>query len=110
MKSFGEMRIVRRSRGSNPLIHKFFGTIKMVKRGVVKMVNIFHYNDKTGQYKKLTVELDPKGRGVFVTVTNGTKGDKKNIQRVTILCNKMELAYLILELQEIYRKIGDGGE
>jgi len=72
------------------------------------MVDIFHYNEKTGKYKKLTVELDPKGRGVYISVVEGVKGDKNNIRRVVILCNKMELAYLIMELKELYKTVGGG--
>ena len=73
-----------------------------------RMVKIFHYNEKTGKYKKLTVELDPKGRGVYISVIEGAKGDKDNTRKVVILCNKMELAYLIMELNEIYKTIGGG--
>ena len=69
------------------------------------MANIFHYNERTGKYKKLTVELDPKGRGAYISVVEGAKGDKDNIKRVVILCNKMELAYLIMELKEVYNHI-----
>ena len=82
--------------------------IKRLKRRVVKMANIFHYNERTGKYKKLTVELDPKGRGAYISVVEGVKGDKDNIKRVVILCNKMELAYLIMELKEIYKTVKGG--
>ena len=82
--------------------------IKMVKKEGIKMVDIFHYNERTGKYKKLTVELDPKGRGAYISVVEGAKGDKDNIKRVVILCNKMELAYLIMELKEVYKTVGGG--
>jgi len=65
-------------------------------------IEIFHYNEKNRTYKKLSINSD--GDKYFFSVVEGKKGEKEAIKRTTILLDRKELAFLILELKKLYNK------
>lgn len=67
-------------------------------------VEVFHYNDKTKEYKSFNISPVDDKSGVFVSLAAGTKNSSyKN--RVVIKLSKQELAYLILESQKLFDEL-----
>ena len=67
-------------------------------------LSIFHYNQSNLTYKSINVNSLDDNSGVFFTISEGTKKtEHKN--RITMKLNKMELAYMIRELDKIYNKL-----
>ena len=64
--------------------------------------SIMHYNDKTNEYKVLAVNPLDDGKGVFLGIRIGTKGQTP--QKLTLMLTKSEIAYLIMDLTKIYNK------
>lgn len=66
------------------------------------VVDVYHYNDKTKEYKSMKFQPTPKKDGVFVNAISGESGNPDSKQTISMKLNKMELAFLILELQNLY--------
>jgi len=67
-------------------------------------MDIFHYNEKSKEYKTLSLSPVDDGSGCFISIINGSKSSNyKN--RLTLKLSKQELAYLILEAKKIYDKL-----
>ena len=67
-------------------------------------MQIFHYNEKTNEYKALEISPTENKDGVFLSIRSGSKrSDYK--ERLTLKLDKQEIAYLILELEGIYREL-----
>ena len=66
--------------------------------------SIMHYNDKTQEYKVLSINPEPnENKGVFLGLRMGTKGQTPT--KLTLMLTKSELAYLIMEGQRIYNDL-----
>jgi len=65
-------------------------------------VEIFHYSDKTGEYKKLTINKAYDRDSWFFKIVNGKKGEDN--KELTLALDRKELAYLIKELERAYNK------
>ena len=63
-------------------------------------ISIMHYNDKTQMYKVLSATPTDKEDGVFFSIRQGMKGQSSD--RLTLMLNKTEIAYLIMELTKVY--------
>jgi len=66
-------------------------------------LSIMHYNDKTSMYKVLAANPTEKNDGIFFSIREGVKGEKSN--RLTLMLNKQEIAYTIMELTKIYNEL-----
>ena len=66
------------------------------------MVEIYHYNEKSKSYKKLIINEFKDG--VLVKLIEGTKGSGYDDRNMFL--NRMELAYLIKELERLYNNMG----
>jgi len=61
------------------------------------LANLFHYNDKTGMYKKL--ELARTDRGIVIALREGQKGKDRN--SIVFQLNEQEIALLALKLMKL---------
>lgn len=66
-------------------------------------MNIFHYDNRNNKYKAFDIHSTDEDDAVFVSLTEGVKN--ANRDRIVIKLTKKELAYVILESQEIYRTL-----
>lgn len=66
-------------------------------------ISIMHYNDKTQMYKVLASSPTDQNDAMFFSIRQGFKGSKGD--RLTLMLNKQEIAYLILELQKYYNNL-----
>jgi hypothetical protein len=64
--------------------------------------SIMHYNDKTQEYKVLSVNPLQDGKGVFLGIRIGTKGQTP--QKLTLMLTGGEVANLIMSLTKIYNQ------
>lgn len=64
--------------------------------------SIMHYNDKTQEYKVLAVNPLDDGKGVFLGVRIGTKGQPAT--KLTLMLTAGEVANLIMALTKIYNQ------
>ena len=67
-------------------------------------VEIFHYNDKTKEYKAFNINPVDDNSGVFVSLANGSK-ESNFRNRIVLKLNKQELAYLIMEADKLYNSL-----
>lgn len=66
--------------------------------------SIFHYNDKTKNYKSLDATMIDDRSGVFFSMMEGNK-PKNEKNRITLKLGRAEIAYLIMELTKIYNDL-----
>lgn len=75
-------------------------------------ISIMHFNDKTGEYKVLSMnplltdkegnQLDDNRKGAFIGIRIGKKGEQA--QKLTLALSKQEIAFLIMEATKMYNK------
>jgi hypothetical protein len=53
-------------------------------------------------YKVLSITPTDKADGVFCSIRQGMKGESSD--RLTLMLNKNEIAYLIMELKKVYNQ------
>lgn len=83
------------------------------KRQYEDKFSIMHYNDKTQEYKVLSINLlltDKDGnpledskKGIFLGIRIGTKGQTPT--KLTLMLNPQEIAYLTMSLQKIFNEL-----
>ena len=61
------------------------------------LAELFHYNSKTGYYKRL--ELARTDRGIVIALREGQKGKSRN--SIVFQLNEQEIAYLATKLQKL---------
>lgn len=66
-------------------------------------VKIFHYNQKTEEYKTFRINPVPGSSGVFVTMMAGKKGEDPD--KITFKMEENELAAIIMGAEKLYRKL-----
>jgi len=66
-------------------------------------MNIFHYKNKSGEYKSFNIYPTDDNNAVFVTIAEGVKNGKRD--SIATRLNRQELAYLIIEGQKIYNSL-----
>ena len=64
--------------------------------------SIMHYNDKTLEYKVLAINPLEDGKGVFLGIRIGVKGQPAT--KLTLMLTRGELAHLIMEATKIYNQ------
>jgi len=64
--------------------------------------SIMHYNQKTSEYKVLAVNPVDDGKGIFLGIRIGTKGQTP--QKLTLMLNTAEVANLAMALTKIYNQ------
>jgi len=64
--------------------------------------SIMHFNDKTNEYKVLSINPLDDRKGIFLSIRVGTKGQPSN--RLVLALTKAELASLIMESTKIYNQ------
>ena len=57
-----------------------------------KKVEFFRFSDKTGEWKKLSLEFN--GTGCFFSIEQGKKGDKESTRRLALKLDMAEVALL----------------
>ena len=57
-----------------------------------RRLELFRFNEQTGEWKKLSIEFN--GSGCFFSIEQGKKGDKEAIQRLTLKLDMAEVALL----------------
>lgn len=67
-------------------------------------LDIFHYNERTQEYKSLNMNLTDDRSGCFISINTGSKTEKTK-NRIALRLSKQELAYLALEAQKLYEKM-----
>lgn len=65
--------------------------------------SVMHYNDKTQEYKVLAINPLEDGKGIFLGIRIGIKGQTPN--KMTLMLNKSEFAYLLMEGKKIYNDL-----
>lgn len=73
------------------------------KNGWQEVVSLLHFNEKSGSYKKLSVSLSEDG-GVFLSLSEGKKGEKENAVKVSFSLSRQELIYLSEELRLLFEE------
>jgi len=79
------------------------GVVKPTPNGSGKptVVGLFHYNDQSGQYKKLTVEVFEDG-GLALVLREGEKG--KIPSGIVFSLSRAEAIHLVEELKLLFQK------
>ena len=73
-------------------------------REYIKLLDIYHYNEKTHMYTALTISPVPDDNSsVFVSLRKGMKGEKP--ENISVKLSKQELAYLALESSKIFNNL-----
>lgn len=67
-----------------------------------KKTELFRYNEKTGEWKKVTIQFTEDG--CFFTIEEGKKGDKENNKKVSVKLSAAEVAYLSAILDKGFLK------
>jgi len=65
------------------------------------VLDIYHYNEKSQDYKSFKIQPIEGKESVFMSMTRGNK-PKSERDRITLALSKQELAYLIMEAKNIY--------
>ncbi len=74
----------------------------MEKEKDPRKTELFRYNEKTGEWKKLTLQFTDDG--AFFTIEEGKKGDRENNKKVSLKLSATEVAYLIMQMNKGYLK------
>ncbi len=67
-----------------------------------RKTELFRYNDKTGEWKKLTIRFVDDG--AFFSIEEGRKGDKENNKKVSVKLSEQEIAFLSMVLNKGFLK------
>jgi len=67
-----------------------------------KRTELFRFNDKTGEWKKLTLQFTDDG--CFFVMEEGRKGDKANNKKLSVKLSAQEVAFLSMQLEKGFLK------
>ena len=89
-----------------------YGPKENEKKQYKDKFSIMHFNEKTNEYKVLSINplvkdkegnpLEDNKKGVFLGIRIGTTGQPA--QKLTLMLSKGELAHLIMEATRIYNQ------
>ena len=67
-----------------------------------KKTELFRYNDKTGEWKKLTIRFVDDG--AFFTLEEGKKGSKESNKKLSVKLSPQEISFLSMVLHKGFLK------